>query len=225
MNVSVIIPTLNEENSLSRTLDHLIPLEPDEIIISDGGSTDKTREIANQYPVLWIEGPPGRGCQMNNGAKKAQGDILLFLHADTILDRAGYCKMKSLMREGNLVGGAYSLKIASTQKSLRLISHLANFRARALNMAYGDQAIFVTVETFNKLDGFQPLPICEDLDFYKRLKSEGRVLILRHKANTSARRWEYDGVIYCTLRNTLIAGAFLLGCSPRILSRWYPTRR
>ena len=162
---------------------------------------------------------------MNTGAQKAQGDILLFLHADTILDPAGYCKMKAVMGEGGWVGGAYSLKIVSPQKSLRLISHLANFRARALNMAYGDQAIFVSVKAFNKLDGFQPLPICEDLDFYKRLKSEGRVLVLRHKANTSARRWEHDGVFFCTLRNTLIAGAFLLGFSPRILSRWYPPRR
>ncbi|QPJ62868.1 MAG: glycosyltransferase family 2 protein [Candidatus Nitronauta litoralis] len=225
MKVSVIIPTLNEESSLSSTLDHLVSLEPDEIIISDGGSTDNTRKIAHRYPIHWVEGPPGRGCQMNSGAQKAQGDILLFLHADTILDRAGYCKMKSIMSEGTLVGGAYSLNISSPQKSLRLISHFANFRARTFNMAYGDQAIFVTVETFNKLNGFQPLPICEDLDFYKRLKSQGKVSILRHKANTSSRRWDYDGVFFCTLRNTLIAGAFLLGCSPRILSRWYPSRR
>ncbi len=162
---------------------------------------------------------------MNTGASEATGELLLFLHADTVLDRAGYCQMKASMREGSWVGGAFSLRIVSPQKSLRLISHLANFRARALKLAYGDQAIFVTAKTFNQLDGFQPLPICEDLDFYKRLQSEGKVLLLRHKANTSARRWEHDGVFFCTLRNTLIAGAFLLGCSPRILSRWYPPRR
>lgn len=225
MNVSVIIPTLNEATTLARTLDHLIELEPEEIIIADGGSTDGTREVANRYPVCWVSGPAGRASQMNNGATRATGELLLFLHADTLLEPAGFSKMKAAMNDGPWVGGAYSLKIISPQRSLRLISHLANLRSRTLNLAYGDQAFFVRTDTFRRLDGFQQLPICEDLDFFRRLKSEGSVLLLRHKANTSARRWEHDGVLYCTVRNSLIASAFLLGCSPKVLCRWYPPRR
>lgn len=225
LKVSVIIPTLNEAGILGKTLDLLLPLQPDEILIADGGSSDRTREIAETYPVRWVACPRGRARQMNAGAEQARGDLLVFLHADTSLDPDGYKKMKQSMADETRVGGAFSLNIASPAKSLRLISRLANLRARTLKLVYGDQAFFVRAETFSRLGGFQALPICEDLDFFLRLKSQGGVLILPHKAHTSARRWEIDGVFYCTLRNSVIAGAFLLGFPPRLLSKWYTVRR
>ncbi len=224
MKVSVIIPTFNEAITLADTLDQVVALQPEEILIADGGSQDGTREIAGRFPVQWVHSPIGRAKQMNAGARLAKGDLLLFLHADTTLDPVGYLKMKETMRTGNWVGGAYSLNIASTAKSLKLISRLANLRARTLKLVYGDQAFFVKTDTFSQLGGFHPLPICEDLDFFLRLRRKGDVLILPNKAHTSPRRWENDGVVYCTFRNSIIAGAFLLGCPPRLLSKWYYNR-
>lgn len=225
MNVSIIIPTLNEAGALGKTLDLLAPLSPEEIVVVDGGSTDTTQEIAETYPVRWVTSSPGRARQMNAGAEQARGDLLMFLHADTSLDPAGYAMMKQFMADGSRVGGAFSLDIASTAKSLKLVSRMANLRARTLKLAYGDQAFFVRADVFSRLGGFQTIPICEDLDFFRRLRKQGQVLILPHKASTSARRWEREGVFYCTLRNSLIASAFLLGCPPRLLSKWYPVKR
>ena len=105
--------------------------------------------------------------------------------------------------------------------SLKLISTLATWRSKYLNLVYGDQAIFVRADIFRELGGFSPLPICEDLEFFRRLSRYGKVILLEEKAHTSARRWMAEGVLFTALRNITIATLFLLGFPPRILSKWY----
>lgn len=225
MNVSIIIPTLNESRILPTTLERLQGLAPHEILIGDGGSDDGTRGIAQRFGVRCLDTPRGRAVQMNTAASEATGDLLLFLHADSHLDAAAYARMTAAMQTGRYLGGAFSLSIDSPVRALQTISRLATLRSRYLSLVYGDQGIFVRPEVFRELGGFPPLPICEDLDFFRRLKNRGRTVILRDPIVTSARRWHAEGVFWTTTRNILIASLFLMGFSPAVLSKWYPPKR
>lgn len=225
LKVSVIIPTFNESTVLVETLTRLQHNQPFETIIGDGGSEDETAAIARQYDVTVIQSQRGRAAQMNAASGIAQGDLLLFLHADSHVDPRGYQKMIKTMASGPYLGGAFSLQIDSALPALNRISRWANWRSRYLNLVYGDQGIFVRRETFNELKGFSPLPICEDLDFFRRLKKRGPVVLLKEKAFTSPRRWLSEGIGFTTLRNIAIVSLFLIGFSPATLSRWYPPKR
>lgn len=225
MKVSVIIPAFNESTVLCETLTRLQQHHPFETIVGDGGSGDDTINIARRYKVMVIKSPCGRATQMNAAAEEAQGDLLLFLHADSYVDPRGYQKMIETMASGPYLGGAFSLQIDSPLPVLKRISHWANWRSRYLNLVYGDQAIFVRREVFHELKGFSPLPICEDLDFFRRLKKMGPVVLLKEKTFTSPRRWLAEGVGFTTLRNIAIVSLFLIGFSPATLSRWYPPKR
>ena len=225
LKVSVIIPTYNESTVLSATLARLKVHQPFEILIGDGGSGDDTVSIARQYSIPVIPAPLGRASQMNAAAGEATGDLLWFLHADSHIDSKGYHAMTTTMAHGNYLGGAFSLQIDSPQPVLRTISRLATLRSRYLNLVYGDQGIFVRREVFRDLKGFAPLPICEDLDFFRKLKKQGPVVLLRENAITSPRRWLSEGIGFTTFRNIAIASLFLIGFSPATLSRWYPQKR
>lgn len=225
MNVSVIIPTYNESTVLSETLTRLKALHPFEIIIGDGQSEDDTVAIARRHAVTVVQSPRGRAVQMNAAAGEARGDLLLFLHADSHINPRGYRKMTETMSDGQILGGAFSLEIDSPLPALQRIARWANLRSRYLNLVYGDQGIFVRLQVFQDLQGFLPVPICEDLEFYRRLRKKGPVVLLKEKACTSPRRWLAEGSHYTTLRNTAITSLFLMGFPPAILSRWYPPKR
>jgi len=224
-NVSVIIPTYNESTVLVETLNRLKQHPPFETIIGDGGSEDDTADIARHHAVTVIQSRRGRAAQMNAAAREAKGDLLLFLHADSFVDPQGYQKMIETMDGGPYLGGAFSLQIDSPLPALKRITRWANWRSRYLNLVYGDQGIFVRREIFNELKGFSPLPICEDLDFFRRLKKRGPVVLLDEKTFTSPRRWLAEGIGFTTLRNIAIVSLFLVGFSPATLSRWYPPKR
>ena len=221
MKVSVIIPTLNEALVIEESLTAIASLNPHEIIVADGGSTDNTVELASRIATRVVASKTGRATQMNTGAKEATGQLLLFIHADSTLSEEGYKKMTREMSLLEPAGGAFSLHIESKRLSLRLISKLATWRSKYLNLVYGDQAIFVRSDVFQILDGFSPLPICEDLEFFRRLSQHGKVVLLNEKTHTSSRRWITEGVLFTTFRNTIIAILFLLGFSPHFLNRWY----
>jgi rSAM/selenodomain-associated transferase 2 len=225
LKVSVIIPTYNESAALLETLPRMQQLHPFEIINGDGGSEDDTAAIADRHGVSVVPGMCGRAVQMNAAAGEAQGDLLLFLHADSYIDPRGYQKMIEIMASGPWLGGAFSLQIDSPLPALKRISRWANWRSRYLNLVYGDQAIFVRREVFHELNGFSPLPICEDLDFFRRLRKKGPVVLLKEKVFTSPRRWLAEGIGFTTLRNIAIASLFLVGFPPATLSRWYPPKR
>ena len=221
MKVSIIVPTLNEELVLEKTLTQFQQLSPHELIVSDGGSDDDTRNIAGRFSHRVITGSAGRALQMNVGADEATGDILLFLHADSRIEPESYRKMLQCMQNPKWIGGAFTLCIESGKWSLKLIALLANIRSKYFGLAYGDQGFFVRKEVFKDMNGFSPLPICEDLDFYYRLRKKGPVILLKEKAHTSPRRWIKEGILFTTARNTLIAVLFGLGFSPHILTKWY----
>ncbi|HIE80183.1 MAG TPA: glycosyltransferase [Nitrospinaceae bacterium] len=221
MKVSIIVPTLNEELVLEKTLTQFQQLSPHELIVSDGGSDDDTRNIAGRFSHRVITGSAGRALQMNVGADEATGDILLFLHADSRIEPESYRKMLQCMQNPKWIGGAFTLCIESGKWSLKLIALLANIRSKYFGLAYGDQGFFVRKEVFKDMNGFSPLPICEDLDFYHRLRKKGPVILLKEKAHTSPRRWIKEGILFTTARNTLIAVLFGLGFPPHILTKWY----
>lgn len=225
MKTSIIIPTLNEARYLSETLAQIQQLSSHEIIISDGGSNDNTLKIASKFTQNLIKGSAGRALQMNAGAQIATGELLLFLHADSYIERASYQKMLAAMKKTEVLGGAFSLLIDSDRWALQIINQFANLRSRYLGRAYGDQAFFVKKHVFQEMKGFTEFPICEDLDFYKRLKFLGPVVLLKEEVLTSPRRWVNEGIWFTTIRNILIATLFELGFPPRILTKWYQTIR
>ncbi|MBC8282819.1 MAG: TIGR04283 family arsenosugar biosynthesis glycosyltransferase [Nitrospinae bacterium] len=225
MKISIIVPTFNEARCLSETLAQIQQLSPHELIVSDGGSDDNTFEIAAKFTPHLVKGPAGRALQMNAGARIATGDLFLFLHADSRIEPASYQKMLNSMKNAEEIGGAFSLLIDSDRWALQVINRFANLRSKYLGRAYGDQGFFVKKHVFQQMNGFTEFPICEDLDFYKRLKKRGPVILLKEKVLTSPRRWINEGIWFTTFRNILIATLFELGFPPRILTKWYQVIR
>jgi rSAM/selenodomain-associated transferase 2 len=225
LKVSVIIPTLNEEARMEGLLSSLRAVSAHEIILVDGGSQDRTVEMARALTPHVIVTAAGRAHQMNEGARYAAGEVFLFLHADTRLERSAFDQLTSVLSDPTIVGGAFSLRLDSRRWELRLIADVTNLRARLFSLPYGDQVIFVRRDVFEKIGGYAELPLMEDFEFIRRLKRHGRIVILSAKAVSSARRWEKEGILYTTLRDWAVTLLFLLGVSPAALARWYPPVR
>jgi rSAM/selenodomain-associated transferase 2 len=222
MRLAIVIPTLDEEPSLRRTL-ALALAAADEVVVSDGGSADRTLEIARALGARVVSGPPNRGGQLNRGAAAALdagADILLFLHADTLLpDGAGRAVREAVA--GGADGGAFFIRFDADGFLYRLGSRVVNLRTRLVFMPLGDQAQFATRETFRELGGYREWPILEDLDFAKRMRSRRRLAVLPDPVVTSARRFAQQGPIRTVLTNWMIWLLYLLGVPPRRLARLY----
>jgi rSAM/selenodomain-associated transferase 2 len=159
---------------------------------------------------------------MNKGAVAATGDILLFLHADTLLPTGAFEKIITIMRTGRYVGGAFDLGIVSDRTSYRIIECAASYRSRLTRIPYGDQAIFIRKDVFMGLGGYREFPIMEDVELMRSIKRSGhRIFIIATKVKTSPRRWEKEGIIYCTVRNWVLMTLYLLGVKPNTLARFY----
>ena len=223
--LSIIIPTLNEKDVLGKTLRRLQHRKNCEVIVVDGGSRDTTLELAQKSGCRIITSPKGRGRQMNLGAAEAQGEVLLFLHADTLLPENFPELIFAAVNRPFFAAGAFSLAINSPSKSLAVIAFLANLRSRFLHLPYGDQALFVPRSTFNAIRGFPEIEIMEDFVFMQKIKKKGKIVILPEYATTSARRWRNMGIIRTTLINQLIVCSYSLGVPPSILARWYQRMR
>jgi rSAM/selenodomain-associated transferase 2 len=217
--ISVIIPTLNEETQISRWCDLLPPKGnrstgateasmPGEIIIVDGGSSDRTVALARSHGFRVEISKPGRGTQLNHGARLASGRILLFLHADTRLPSGFAGPLLDCLNQTTAIAGAFRLKIEDAGLRLRFICFCANLRSRFLHLPYGDQAIFIRRDDFQRLGGFPETPIMEDFIFIKRAKREGRITTLPLSVTTSARRWQQKGIFRTTLINQLVILGF-----------------
>jgi len=179
--------------------------------------------VGSDQNAFCLSSSPGWGKQMNCGAKASKSDILLFLHADTLLPPHAFTLIISVLADPKIAGGAFSLGIHPPSRKLNLITKLTTIRSRFTRIPYGDQAIFIRREVFEQLGGFREIPIMEDLDFMRRLRRSGyRIRILRNRVTTSRRRWEREGICYCTLRNWYIKARFLLGTSPDKLAEYYP---
>ena len=217
--LSVIIPTLDEEAALRRNLPAALALG-DDLIVSDGGSADATLTVAAEHGVKTVRGPSARGGQLNRGAAAADGDVLVFLHADTRLPAGSAAEIRRAIA-GGAIGGAFYLRFDSDRPVQRLGARLINLRTRLLRAPLGDQVQFVTRPAFDRLGGFRDWPILEDLDFIRRLKRQGRIAILPGPAVTAARRFLGNGVARTIATNWLIWGLFAIGVSPARLARLY----
>ena len=221
LKISIIIPVLNEANTIAPVISTARNAENVEIIVADGGSSDGTVEIAQSLGVRVISTAPGRSTQMNAGAIAATGDILLFLHADTHLPRGYDSAARQALAKPSSVGGAFELKIDARRLCLRLVEIGVNCRSHFFQMPYGDQAIFLLSATFDKIGGFPDLPLMEDFEFVRRLKKQGRIEIVPQPVLTSARRWQQVGVLKTTIINQIVIIAYFLGVSPNRLGEWY----
>lgn len=221
MKLSVIIPALNEEANIERCIDSVKKLNPAEILVVDGGSSDRTKEIALSKGVMVIQSEKGRGTQMNRGASYAKGDILLFLHADSVFEDH---ITKELLDLKDYVAGFFRLRFDDRSLSVRLVEIFANLRSRLLHLPYGDQALFIKRETFQRIGGFRDYPFLEDLDLVLRLRRIGRLKGISKDVIASSRRLKKGYLlspVFVSLRNVLIAMLFKLGISPDSLLRLY----
>ena len=219
--LSVIVPVLNEEKFLDATLSRLAGEADVEILLVDGGSTDRTTCIAGRYPVSVLRSERGRARQMNAGAARAKGDILFFCHADTLVP-AGYKKMiETALTGAKTVAGAFSLAIALDGLSIRLIEKLANRRSRKRQLPFGDQGLFLRADRFHNHGGFPDIPLLEDLSLVERLRNHGTIKIIDHCVVSSGRRWDKNGVLLTSLLNQLILLGHRLGIAPARLAQIY----
>lgn len=222
--ISVIIPSLNEAENIEATLSGLVDLPNIEVIVVDGRSEDQTVDIAKSLGVQAISANPGRANQMNVGAQVASGDILLFLHADTVLPTGFEQLVRQTMISTNAIAGAFRLSIKAKGLGIRFIEKMTNLRAKYLQMPYGDQALFVSSALFKEMGGFPDIPLMEDFAFVKKLRKKGLIKIVLLAVETSGRRWQKLGVLRTTFINQMIIFGYLLGLSPDSLCRWYRKR-
>lgn len=232
MTVSVVIPTLNEEQALPQTLAQTLTLGFEELLVVDGGSRDRTCEIvasaraaAPDAPLALLTSKPGRALQMNVGAAASRGEILLFLHADTRLPDNAKQAIVGALQEPECVGGRFDLRFDRDRILSRLIACMINWRSRLSGIATGDQAIFVRRKVFERMGGYAAIPLMEDIDLTRRLNRMGPVACLHAQAVTSFRRWEACGPIRTILLMWLLRFLYWIGVSPHTLSRWYATVR
>lgn len=221
MVISVIIPTLNEEKSIVKTL---MPLQAwrargHEVILVDAGSDDSTVSQTENLVDKCCYADKGRANQMNKGAEQADGDILLFLHADTLIgDDADRFIINSLK---HFRWGRFKVRFSSSRPVFKLIAYMMNVRSCWSSVATGDQAIYVEKMLFTEMTGFPQLPIMEDVQFSKNLNKRNRMDCLEHEVMTSSRRWEQNGVIKTIILMWGLRLAYFLGVSAARLKSWY----
>jgi rSAM/selenodomain-associated transferase 2 len=223
VHLSIVMPVLDEGDNLVAALDALADLRTlgVEVIVVDGGSHDATVQRARLRADQVLAAPRGRASQMNAGAEKAHGDVLLFLHADTRLPEAAELAVIDGLARSGRAWGRFDVSIAGAHPLLKTVAWLMNARSRLTGIATGDQAIFAKREAFRAAGGFPPIALMEDIALCKRLKRAGRPLCLRARVVTSGRRWETNGVLRTMLLMWQLRLAYFLGADPAQLARRY----
>ena len=219
--ISVIIPALNEAGQLRETLRAARAGEAYEIIVVDGGSTDGTAELAKDEGALVLASPPSRAGQMNAGALRASGSVLLFLHADTRLPDLWPRAIAGALSGPGVAAGAFGFRTDTAFTGSRWVEWTTNLRSRRQQLPYGDQGLFLRRAVFEELGGFARMPIMEDYEFVRRLRRRGRIVTTDSTVSTSARRWQRLGVLRVTAINQLMVAGYHLGVSLERLARLY----
>lgn len=211
--ISIIIPTLNEAGRIEywRELHTQVQGHSCEIILVDGGSSDQTVALARGLGFRVETCRPGRGAQLNYGAKVADGRILLFLHADTRMPAAFPGLILASLKNSRTLAGAFSLAIEQAGPALQCIARCATLRSRLFRLPYGDQALFIRRDDFWRLGGFPETPVMEDFLFIRRIRKKGGITILPQCVTTSARRWQRLGLLRTTLINQLMILGYYAG--------------
>ena len=223
--LSIIIPVCQEMLVINRTIANLYALNFEgqfEVIVVDGDPGGNTIHAITSREVKKAIAPKGRGSQMNAGAAAARGKILLFLHADTRLGSGSLEMILLAMERKGIVGGAFELGIESSKRAFRIIEKAVRIRSRITQIPYGDQAIFLKRNFFNQIGGFKEIPIMEDVELMGRIKKSGwKIAIIPYQVHTSPRRWETEGLVFCTLRNWALITLYSMGVSPYRLAKFY----
>jgi len=223
--LSVIIPVFKEQAVIHTALDNLYHQEFEgrfEVIVVDGSKACSTINLIENPNVIKLSSSPGRGTQMNIGARIASGETLLFLHCDTVLPQKAFKSIQALMEQPSILAGAFDLSIRARGVFFRMIEKTASLRSRITRIPYGDQAIFIKRSCFFEIGQYRDIPIMEDVDLMKRMKKAGKKIeFLNQQTSTSPRRWQQEGMVYCTLRNWLLITLFFLGMNPVKLACFY----
>jgi rSAM/selenodomain-associated transferase 2 len=219
--LSVIIPTLDEEASIARAIRSCREAGPCEVIVVDGGSRDRTVEIAGGRADAVIIAPRGRAAQMNAGAAVARGEVLLFLHADTALPAGSVSAVLGALQDAAVIGGAFRVRLAASpgagryvRAALGITGRMIGARGAASRSYSGDQAIFLRAEAFRAVGGYPEIPLMEDVELSRRMRRSGRTVLLPLRVETSGRRWEAWGPLRTVLFMWRLRIGHLLGRTP-----------
>ncbi|PKO29422.1 MAG: glycosyl transferase [Betaproteobacteria bacterium HGW-Betaproteobacteria-9] len=223
MRFSIVVPMLNEAPGLPRLLAQLCALERqgNQVLIVDGGSGDGSADLAMRAGLRVLSSPPGRVRQMNLGVAHATGDVLLFLHADTLLPEGALITVRRAMQKSGAPWGRFDVVIDGSHFMLRVVARLMNLRSRWTGIATGDQAIFVTREAFDAVGGFPDQPLMEDIELSRRLLQRARPACIGDPVVTSGRRWESRGVWRTVLLMWRLRWAYWRGAPAEQLAQRY----
>lgn len=221
--ISIVVPARNEASVIAATLARLREPEVLEVIVVDGESGDGTAERASPLADRVLAGPVGRSRQMNTGAAAARGDILFFLHADSLVSAGFAAAIVGACRDA--IGGRFDVRLDAPGLAFRVIERGINLRSRCSGIFTGDQGLFIRRDVFEALGGFPDQPLCEDVALSKSMKRRGRVVALRLCITTSARRWQRYGIVRTVLLMWWIRARYALGTDPAVLARIYRDAR
>ena len=223
MQISAIIPAVNEAGGIERAVQGAWEAGADEVLVVDGGSSDATVELALRSRAQVLSSARGRAIQQNLGAQHATGDVLLFLHADNWLDPDGGQQIREMLVDQSILGGGFCQAIDAPQYWYRWIEGGNAWRVRLRGLVYGDQAIFMRTEVFQKLGGFPQVKLMEDLLLMRKFRRLAKPILLPGPVHVHPRRLQRCGVVQQTLCNWSLLGAQWLGIAPDRLARFYPS--
>jgi len=222
--LSIVLPVFKEAEKINELIAHLRQQAHGdvEIIIVDGDDAGSTINEVTDLKALKLTASRGRACQMNAGAMSARGEIILFLHADTLLPRKAFALIRAALTKKGVVAGAFDLGFESERRIFAITELYVALRTRLTRVPFGDQAIFIKRDYFERIGGYRDIPLMEDVELMKRIRKRGdTITIIPHKVRTSPRRYERDGVLYCTFRNLALQILYAWGIPPEQLMKWY----
>ena len=220
--LSIVIPVLDDTEPLGRLLTTMRADPQIDILVVNGGAPDdRLIAICRRPDVRLLTSAPGRGCQMNLGASAAAGQWIVFLHADTRLPPQWSDEIRRASADPDVVGGSFRFRLDSDAWQARLIERAVDWRVRWLDLAYGDQALFVRRDVFEAIGGYREWPLMEDIEFVRQLRRAGKLYHSPQPVLTSARRWERDGWWRRSTKNVMLQAFFFAGVAPERLAKWY----
>jgi rSAM/selenodomain-associated transferase 2 len=225
--VSIVIPTYNEAASIASVLERLRNVRSDlEVLVADGNSTDRTREIVREIaaayprPLRLVENIRNRAIQLNGAVRQAHGGVFLFLHADMLVAPETVEAIEESLRHPEVIGGNFQIVFAGDTTVERFFSWCYRVR-RPFGIYYGDSGVFVRREVFERLGGFKPIPIMDDYEFVRRLERTGQTVCLNPPMLVSDRRWRVQGLFHTLFSWAWIQTLYSLGVPAKHLARWY----